>query len=58
LLDYKVRAFSPPGQRLELTADAAVAHDREVAIRVKASAAGQRVATGVIEYRRASPGAT
>jgi 3-hydroxymyristoyl/3-hydroxydecanoyl-(acyl carrier protein) dehydratase len=58
LLDYKVRSFSPPGQRLELIGETGSARDGVIDIRVKASAAGQRVATGVLEYRRVTPGAT
>jgi 3-hydroxymyristoyl/3-hydroxydecanoyl-(acyl carrier protein) dehydratase len=56
--DYKVRAFSPPGQRLELFAELRTAHEDAVELRVKASASGQRVATGVLEYRRDTEGVT
>lgn len=51
LSDYKVRNFSPPGQRLELTAEARGIRDGAVAIAVCAGAEGKRVATGVLEYR-------
>lgn len=56
--DYKVRAFSPPGQRLQLTAELRGAREGAVDVRVAASADGQRVATGILEYRRDVAGAT
>lgn len=53
LTDYKVRNFSPPGQRLALTAEVRGVHDGAVAIAVCAGAEGKRIATGVLEYRPA-----
>ena len=53
LSDYKVRAFSPPGQLLELTAESRGARGETASIRVYASAEGKRVASGVLEYRGA-----
>jgi 3-hydroxymyristoyl/3-hydroxydecanoyl-(acyl carrier protein) dehydratase len=54
LSDYKVRNFSPPGQRLELTAELRSVRDGAVAVAVCAAAEGKRVATGVLEYRPVS----
>jgi 3-hydroxymyristoyl/3-hydroxydecanoyl-(acyl carrier protein) dehydratase len=51
LTDYKVRSFSPPGQRLELTGEPRGVRGGAVAIAVCASAEGKRVATGVLDYR-------
>jgi 3-hydroxymyristoyl/3-hydroxydecanoyl-(acyl carrier protein) dehydratase len=51
LSDYKVRNFSPPGQRLELTAEPRGVRDGAVAIAVWACAEGKRIATGVLDYR-------
>ena len=51
LSDYKVRNFSPPGQRLELTAEPRGVRDGAVAIAVWACAEGKRIATGVLAYR-------
>jgi 3-hydroxymyristoyl/3-hydroxydecanoyl-(acyl carrier protein) dehydratase len=51
LSDYKVRSFSLPGQRLELTGELRSAREDAVGIRVCASAEGKRVASGVLEYR-------
>lgn len=52
LLEYKVRSFSPPGQHLELTGEPRGIRDGAAAIRVRASADGKRVASGVLEYCR------
>jgi 3-hydroxymyristoyl/3-hydroxydecanoyl-(acyl carrier protein) dehydratase len=51
LSDYKVRSFSLPGQRLELTGESRGVCDGAAAIRVCASDDGKRVASGVLEYR-------
>ena len=50
LSEYKVRNFSPPGQRLELTAELRDVRDGTGAVAVCAAAEGKRVATGVLEY--------
>jgi hypothetical protein len=46
--------LSPPGQRLELTAELRSVRDGAVAVAVCAAAEGKRVATGVLEYRPVS----
>lgn len=55
--DFKVRSFSPPGQVLDLAADAGEANGDRAAVRVSATAEGRRVASAVLEFRRASTGA-
>jgi 3-hydroxymyristoyl/3-hydroxydecanoyl-(acyl carrier protein) dehydratase len=53
--DFKVRAFSPPGQVLDLIAETHPSADGTVAIAVAATVEGRRIATGVLGYRIASP---
>jgi 3-hydroxymyristoyl/3-hydroxydecanoyl-(acyl carrier protein) dehydratase len=53
--DFKVRAFSPPGQMLDLSAVAHPSADGAVAVAVSASVEGRRIATGVLGYRVAPP---
>jgi 3-hydroxymyristoyl/3-hydroxydecanoyl-(acyl carrier protein) dehydratase len=48
--DFKVRAFSPPGQQLELAAELR-GHDGSIAtIAVSGAAEGKRIATGSMDY--------
>lgn len=49
--DYKVRAFSEPGSTLELSAEPQAAVGGLASIRVQASAAGKRTASGRFDYR-------
>jgi 3-hydroxymyristoyl/3-hydroxydecanoyl-(acyl carrier protein) dehydratase len=53
--DFKVRAFSPPGQRLDLVAHARSRTSDGATIAFAASADGKRVASGLIEYRIVPP---
>jgi hypothetical protein len=53
--DFKVRAFSPPGQVLDLIAETQPSADGAVAIAVSASVEGRRIATGVLGYRVGPP---
>jgi len=55
VVDFKVRSFSPPGQLLELTAEARTPERDGIAIAVAASSDGKRIASGVLEYRLAPP---
>lgn len=55
LSDYKVRAFSPPGQLLELEAELRDASGARPTIQVHASADGKRIARGVLEYHVLPP---
>ena len=48
---FKVRAFSPPGQRLELSAEARPPQGERAAVAVTVHGDGQRIASSVIEYR-------
>jgi 3-hydroxymyristoyl/3-hydroxydecanoyl-(acyl carrier protein) dehydratase len=52
--DYKVRAFSEPGSRLEIAAQPDATVDGVVAVRVQASTDGKRTASGRFDYRVAS----
>lgn len=51
--NFKVRSFSPPGQVLDLGAQAEEPDGDGITIVMTASAEGVRVASGVFEYRRA-----
>ena len=53
LTDYKVRAFSPPGQCLDLHAKANAAGAAGVEIHITASSEGKRVAGGKMEFKLA-----
>ena len=53
--DFKVRAFSPPGQVLELAATPRDIDAGDARIAVSAVAEGKRVATGILSYRVAAP---
>ncbi len=53
--DFKVRSFSPPGQVLDLLAELRPPADGGAAVDVSASAAGKRIAAGVLAYRVAPP---
>lgn len=57
VIDFKVRAFSSPGQTLDLLAEARSPDDGTIAIAVSASSEGKRIATAVLGYRVASPAA-
>jgi 3-hydroxymyristoyl/3-hydroxydecanoyl-(acyl carrier protein) dehydratase len=48
--DFKVRAFSPPGQTLELTAELERGDASGALVAVSATAAGKRINTGYVEY--------
>lgn len=48
--DFKVRAFSPPGQSVELGAEVRERSDDQVKIAVSGAAEGKRIVTGRIEY--------
>lgn len=54
VLDFKVRAFSPPGQVLDLVAASRSVEAGTAHIAVSALADGKRVASGVLAYRVAS----
>jgi 3-hydroxymyristoyl/3-hydroxydecanoyl-(acyl carrier protein) dehydratase len=51
IADFKVRAFSPPGQRLELSGEARPSDGEVVAVALTVHADSQRIAGSVIEYR-------
>lgn len=53
--DFKVRAFSPPGQVLDLVAETRPSAAGTVAIAVSARVGDRRIATGVLGYRVATP---
>jgi 3-hydroxymyristoyl/3-hydroxydecanoyl-(acyl carrier protein) dehydratase len=48
--DFKVRAFSPPGQTLELTAELRRGDASGALVAVSATAEGKRISTGYVEY--------
>jgi 3-hydroxymyristoyl/3-hydroxydecanoyl-(acyl carrier protein) dehydratase len=54
LRDFKVRAFSEPGQQLWLEAAPDAVDAREARVRVRAEAEGKRVASGVLLFRAES----
>ena len=56
--DFKVRSFSPPGQVLELVAEARPMRDGCAVVAIAASAEGKRVASGVLDYRVGAAPAT
>ncbi len=51
IADFKVRAFSPPGQVLELGAVARPAHEDGAVVDVSAHADGRRIGAGTFTYR-------
>jgi 3-hydroxymyristoyl/3-hydroxydecanoyl-(acyl carrier protein) dehydratase len=55
VVDFKVRAFSPPGQLLDLAAEVRSRTDDRASIAVSASTDGKRIASGLLEYRIAPP---
>jgi len=54
VIDFKVRAFSPPGQMLDLVATSRTVDADGAHIAIAAFADGKRVATGMLAYRPAS----
>jgi len=54
VIDFKVRAFSPPGQMLDLVATSRTVDADGAHIAIAALADGKRVATGMLAYRPAS----
>jgi len=53
LRDFKVRAFSEPGQTLTLFAEPAGRDGETATVRIRAEADGKRVASGALDYRPA-----
>jgi 3-hydroxymyristoyl/3-hydroxydecanoyl-(acyl carrier protein) dehydratase len=51
LRDFKVRAFSEPGQQLDLEAAPDTVEAEQATVRVRAEAEGKRVASGVLHFR-------
>ncbi|MEO8601749.1 MAG: hypothetical protein ABI629_04140 [bacterium] len=53
LRDFKVRAFSEPGQCLTLQAEPDMVRDAVASVRISAAAAGKRIVSGALDYRAA-----
>ncbi|MGD9762753.1 MAG: hypothetical protein AB7V27_03450 [Candidatus Binatia bacterium] len=49
--DFKIRAFSEPGQTLELHAELVEAQEAVASVKMSASTEGSRTATGRLDYR-------